>query len=420
VGEPRHRLLHRRVAEALEQVYGRQRLDAVAGLLASHFAEGNEPKRAAPYAFRAGQMAARLAAWAEAVAFFEQALQSEDDPDRRQAIATALGDAHFSAGNMAQSSEAYRLALTLALDAEEQDPIESIQLKLAGAQLPQARFAEAKRLARQVLDTATAPETVATAEFILGTAFSLEGADLAAATEHLEAAASRLRAGVELGQVPAGRLAQSTFELGSVAAQQGDLTSAVRFYREALEIADHSDHESAQQFRILARNNLAYHLHLLSPGDPAAQRYAEEGLRLARDQGLLPPMTYLYSTLGEIALAQGDLETAERNFKEGLALAQRLPMPERVAGLTANLGLVARARGETALALYRLSAAMAQADALGTRHLAAQIRLWLVPLLPAAEGRARLNEVRAFAESAGRARLLEEAAELENKLATGR
>jgi predicted ATPase len=41
VGEPRHRLLHRRVGEAIEQVYGRQRIDEVAGVLAEHFAEGN-------------------------------------------------------------------------------------------------------------------------------------------------------------------------------------------------------------------------------------------------------------------------------------------------------------------------------------------------------------------------------------------
>jgi hypothetical protein len=80
-----------------------------------------------------------------------------------------------------------------------------------------------------------------------------------------------------------------------------------------------------------------------------------------------------------------------------------------VAGLTANLGLVARARGDATLALYRLSAAMAQAVALGIRHLATQIRLWLAPLLPPAEARGRLAEARAFAEAGGRARLLAEA-----------
>jgi DNA-binding SARP family transcriptional activator/tetratricopeptide (TPR) repeat protein len=416
VGEPRHRLLHRRVGEAIEQVYGRQRSDEVAGVLAEHFAEGNQPERAAPYAFRAGQLAAKLAAWAEASAFFEQALAAEENPARRLATATALGNAHYSAGNMAQASEAYRLALELAFSTEDQALIESTQMALARAQLPQARFAEARRLARQILQTATSPETIAMAEFTLSTADSLEGADLRSAIEHVDAAEKQLRRAVEQGLMPPGQLGEYKFQRASIAAQQGNLSEAVALYREAMEIADHSDQPTALQFRILARNNLAYHMHLLKPGDPAALAYAEEGLRLAQEHGNLGVITYLYSTEGEIALAQGDLAAAERNFKEGLGLAERLNMPERVAGLTANLGLVAQARGETALALYRFSAAMAQADAVGTRHLAAQIRLWLAPLLPRAEGRARLAEVRAFAESAGRTRLLQEAAALERQM----
>ena len=416
VGEPRHRLLHRRVGEAIEQVYGRQRVDEVAGVLAEHFSEGNQPERAAPYAFRAGQLAAALAAWAEAAAFFEQALAAEEHPARRLAIATALGDAQFAAGNNAQASEAYRLALELALNSEDQAHIESIQLALARAQLPQARFAEARRLGNQILQTATSPDTIAMAEFLLSTADSLEGADLHSAQEHVQAAERQLRLAVEQGLVPHGNLAEYKFQNASIAAQQGELSKAVALYREAMEIADHSDQPTAPQFRILARNNLAYHMHLLRPGDPAALAIAEEGLRLAQEHGNLGLMTYLYSTEGEIALGQGDLATAEQRFKEGLSLSERMHMPERVAGLTANLGLVAQARGESALALYRFSAAMAQADAIGTQHLAAQIRLWLAPLLPPTEGRARLAEARAFAESDGRARLLRDAAELEQKL----
>jgi hypothetical protein len=181
-------------------------------------------------------------------------------------------------------------------------------------------------------------------------------------------------------------------------------------------IADTSPVEADRPYSILARNNLAYHLHLLRPDDPEAQALAEAGLRLAEEQGQLTMNTYLLSTLGEIALGQGSMEAAEQRFKAGLALAERVAMPERVAGLTANLGLVAKARGETALALYRLSTALAQADALGVHHLAAQIRLWLAPLLPPAEGRARLAEARAFAENDNRAYLLKEAAEVEREL----
>jgi predicted ATPase len=416
VGEPRHRLLHRRVAEAIEQVYGRQRVDEVAGMLAEHFAEGNQPERAAPYAFRAGQLAAGLAAWAEAAAFFEQALAAVEKPAQRQAIALALGDAQLSAGNAAQASEAFRQALDLAFNLEDQALIEVAQMRLIQAQIPQARYAEVRHLAKQVLQNATSPEVKAMAEFSLSTADSLEGGDLQSATEHAQAAEQYLRQAEAQGEVPPGRLAEYTFQRASIAAQQGDLNPAVALYREALEIADQSTEPSANNFRVLARNNLAYHLHLLQPGDPAAQAYAEEGLQLAQEQGNLSLMSYLYSTLGEIALGQGQVTTAEQRFNEGLALAERLNMPERVAGLTANLGLVAIARGETALALYRLSAAMAKADALGTRHLAAQIRLWLAPLLPLAEARARVAEARKFAESAGRSRLRQEAQALERQL----
>ena len=122
---------------------------------------------------------------------------------------------------------------------------------------------------------------------------------------------------------------------------------------------------------------------------------------------------YLRSTLGEIALADGDLDAAEASFNQGLELAEQLPIPERVAGLTANLALVSIKRGQTALAIHRLSTALARADALGTRHLAAQIRIWLAPLLPPAEARATLAEARALAESGNRTRLLEQINRLE-------
>lgn len=416
VGEPRHRRLHRRVAEALEQIYGRQGLDAIAGVLAWHFAEGREPERAAPYAWRAGQLAAGLAAWTEAAAFLEQALQATAGAAERQAIAQRLGEVYLNAGESAHAAETLRLALTMARDRDDQAGVELIQLQLARAQLTQARYAEVRRLAEQVLGATPSDENAAAAEFLVGTAYSLEGADLASASAHLQAALDRLRAAEAHGQVDEGRRAQVVFELGGVAAQRGDLPAAVALYRQAIDIADQSDSETARPYQVLGRNNLAYHLHLLSPGSAEARGHAQAGLRLAQAQGLFALTTYLYSTLGEIALGEGDLGAAEASFNEGLALARRVPMPERIAGLTANLGLVARARGESALALHRLSAAMAQADALGTRHLAAQIRLWLAPLLPAAEARARLAEARAFAESGGRARLLAEAAAVEAQL----
>ena len=424
VGEPRHRLMHRRLAEALEQIYGRQRLDAIAGLLAYNFAEGNAPERAAPYAFRAGELSASLAAWNEAVGFYELALPGASDPAQRLRLYMALGYAHMRAGHSAPSSENLRLALTLAMEQEDTEAVEAAQLALARAHLDQARFAEGLRLARELRANTEDPHMAASAEFVWATLLSVEGADLAGAAEHLAGVEALLQTA---GDTTASSdlpfrvgLAQVKFEQGSVAAQQGDLPRAVALYRESLRLAEESSHIDDAAFRVLAHNNLAYHLHLLNPADPEALAQVEAGLRLAREAGVLPFQPYLYSTLGEIALGQGDLATAEAHFNEGLALAERLPLPERVAGLTANLGLLARQRGETTLAIHRLSTALAQADSLGTHHLAAQIRLWLAPLLPQPQAQARLAEARRLAQQGGRRRLLEEVDQLEAQLQSRR
>ena len=75
---------------------------------------------------------------------------------------------------------------------------------------------------------------------------------------------------------------------------------------------------------------------------------------MAQERGAISMQAFLLSTMGEIALAQGDLATAERHFSEGLAIAERLNVPERIAGLGANLGLIAQRRGNTAAAIQRL------------------------------------------------------------------
>jgi DNA-binding SARP family transcriptional activator len=407
VGEPRHRVLHRRVAEAMEAIYGRQRLDAVAGLLAWHFLESGDVQRAAPYALRAAQLAMQFAAWREAIEFYEQALQVDVPPLERAAILMELGEAHFRAGETAQATEAYRSVLKLcAPDSLEAD---RARLALAQALLNQARYAEAIALVKQVRDAQRAAMIVS-AEMQWGTTLSVEGADLIGAAEHLNKAEALLRQ--QSDQIDAGRLAQIKFEQGSVAAQQGNLEEAVALYRETIVLGKQAD-KAALSFAVLGYNNLAYHLLLLH--DPAAIDYARQGLQLAQEQGTLGLQPFLLSTLGEIELDH-DWDAAEKYFTDGLALAERLSMPERIAGLTANLGRVAQRRGETTLAIHRLSTALARAEALGLPHLTAQIRLWLAPLLPPAEARVQLAEARAIAESGGRKRLLEEIEQAERKM----
>lgn len=410
VGEPRHRLMHRRIAEALEAM-NQHRLDSIAGLLAQHFAEGNRPDRAAHYAMRAGQRAAGLAAWSEATAFFAQALAGAR-ADQQGVILMELGEVQAQSGAVDYAIESFRTATTLF----EQQPgqhtaeIDMARLAMARAFLLQARTDDVVALARQVRAAGRSASS-ATAEFLWGTALGHAGTDLDAATEHLETAARIAR---EQTPPEQDMLAAATFELGNIAAQRGDLRGAVTLYSATLGIVESATYGPALTWHILGHNNLAYHLDLLH--DPGAAGHAIEGLRLAREKGVLTLQPFLLSTLGEIALSASELDTAEAYFREGLALARRLAMRERVAGLMANLGRLEARRGETARAVERLMAALTEVESLGSHHLAARIRLWLVPLVPVTDARKHLAVARAIADQGARRGLLDEIEELEAAL----
>lgn len=421
ISEPRHRLFHRRVAEAMETVYSQHRLDAVAGLLAQHYAEGGVPEKAAKYAFRAGQLAAGLAAWSEAIAFFEQALAEagpQGDPAQRQAILAALGQACMHAGQINRASATLRAALDLVKAGQTQVNEGVLHLSLASTLLLENRFDEVLALAEEI-DACNRPQYAANVAYLRGLALAHSRADLAGAIAYIQEAEALRHQPDKDSDQDEGLVSLNLieFELGNIFARRGDLSQAIKHYREGLEVTRDLKNDQEVMRHILFLNNLAYHLHLLH--DPTAVEYARRGLALAQEKGILTNVPYLWSTMGEIALAQNDLPSAEQHFKEGLALAQQFATPERVAGITANLGLVARQRGENQQARELLATALDQAEALNLRHLAVQIRLWLAPLLSPAQARPHLTVARAVAEQDGYELLLAEINRLETETRAG-
>ncbi len=74
--QKQRREIHRHVAQAYEAEYGNTCLDDYAGILANHYAQAGDDEQARIYASRAGDLAARVYANAEAIAFYEQALDA--------------------------------------------------------------------------------------------------------------------------------------------------------------------------------------------------------------------------------------------------------------------------------------------------------------------------------------------------------
>ncbi len=410
MSQARQHSLHRRVAEALEAIHQKE-LDPVSGLIARHFMDGNYPTRAADYAFRAGRFAANLAAWVEAIASFEQALRLEPDSAQRGAIFLAMGAARFHQGDFVRASADYRTAVDLAAVKRDWPLLEAAHVALNQSFLPQARFAEAIGLARELRESGPL-ELAMCAEFCWGTGLGVESAHPVEAEFHLREAERLLREGGHKSSKVT--LPQIMYQLAGVVGQQGRSAEAIGLYRDVLDMLDQGLATLDILRNIMLYNNLAYHLHLM--GDASAGEYAREGIRVARERGSLSHLAYLYSTSGEIAMDQNELDGAEKYFSEGLALAEQIPIPERIAGMTANLGLVARARGDMQLACKQLQKALDLAEQLGSHHLEVRIRIWLAPLLSPKERAACLKDARTIAEQDGLQSLLEEIAALERNL----
>jgi len=408
MNETRRRSLHRRAAEALETIY-QANLDPVSGLITRHFIDGNASSRARVYALRAGRYAASLAAWVEALAFYDQALELETDKLAHAPIFLAMGDAHYHKGDFPLASKDYQSAIDLASASHDWHLLEAAHLGLNLSFFPQARFAEAVEMAQNLRESGP-PELAVCAEFMWGTGLSIESAHPAVAEHHLHEAERLLRdqAGTFDSRVSS---TQIKYQLGSVLGQQGRNEEAMSLFREILDILERGEGTLDTLRNIMLYNHLAYQGYLL--GDRSAAMYAQAGIKLAQQRGSLSHLPYLYSTSGEIALANGDLDAAEKYFRNGLTLAEQTPIPERVAGLTANLGLVAKARGQTDAARGQLQQALHLAEPVGNHHLEVRIRIWLAPLLPTADARTCLQAAQELAERDGLKGLLDEIEQLE-------
>jgi ATP/maltotriose-dependent transcriptional regulator MalT len=161
--------------------------------------------------------------------------------------------------------------------------------------------------------------------------------------------------------------------VGAARARQGDLAGAIANFRE---MVTHS-HSAGEHFQeAIGHNNLAYHA--LLEGDLAtAQAAAAAGLALAEAREMRPILQWLYSTHGEIALAEGRWADAEAWFRRGQIEAQRFAHAAQLITYQANLALVARGRGELAEAIAGLEAARLSAAALADTYLHSQLDLWL-------------------------------------------
>jgi DNA-binding SARP family transcriptional activator len=362
-------VLNRRAAQALVSARSGQ-LGAVAGLISDRFAAAGDAADAAQYADLAAEHAQSLAALDEAVRFRQRAMELAPTSQR----SLRLGDALYRGGRMTAAREAYAAALAEAEQAGDRAVAGRACLGMGDTYVPSGWVDEVLHWAERslrFLDADRDPAAHAHAHFLLGVGRLRRGG------ASLEQAERDLAESVRIAQAHGiADLGMAQFELANARAERGDLAGAVALYAETVAVAAKAGDPIRQVF---ALNNLAYHEMLLGQVAAAGERI-DAAIQLAEAFGLVFSREYLFSTRGEIYLAEGRWDEAEQWIEKSLAEAREHNNLAHVAKCHANLARIAQGRGDLDSALILLEEAEEIAARLTARFMQAQIDLWLVEI----------------------------------------
>jgi len=350
----RRRRLHQRVGEALAATA--RDLDVAAPTLAHHFERADNGPRAFEWLVRAGRAAAARFAHAEALAYYQRAVDLE--AGEPAPVWAEMGRIAHHVARYADGVRCHERALARwrALG----DTVERIRTlsSLAECHRELSQFDQAARHASAALDAARAvpdrPELAARGHIVLANAMrSGQLAPVQVFRDHLDRALALARSAETWGLV-----GEATFWLGVVTVNTGDASGALAYDQEALSCFRRTGQSG---WEAIGLNNLAYHA-LLAGQPEVALEAAEEGLALARRIGSRNTEGWLLSTLGEVQTHLGLLDDARATLAVGLDLVTRWGPPRLRPGFLADLARVARGQQEWEAALAHLKEALALAE----------------------------------------------------------
>ena len=368
---PRRRRLHQQVAEHLLAIH-EDELESIVGRLTRHFAEAGDTVEAARYAEMAAAQAAQLGAMTEAVNFYRRAYALEPTPGQQLALGYTLMHAP---GGIVEAREAMQQALDAFESLRDQAGIVQAALRLAVSYLSTEQGEQVLHWAERILVASAESDDIelqATAEYLMAAGKLYSRHAMAEADAHYREA-TRLASENNLDSDIA---IQTWFGWGNLSVQCGEYTLARSKFERTLALTRTTGNI---YFESLCYNNLAYAT--LLDGDVAAARTTvDSGLDFIEANQLLRPRQYLYSTRGEVALAEHELDVAESWFDRAIEEARVYDNETHAINVRAHLGRVALARGDSDRAEQLLTGALDAIPTDSAIYLRTQIALWLADL----------------------------------------
>ena len=369
----RRRLLHRRVAEALETVYAAS-LDSVNGQIANHYEQAGQLQQAISYYRRAGEASCRVYTNREAITSFQRALALLDAAPQglfqqswQQEVTVDLyeraGDILHITGRPDEAREAYQDALNH-IPVHQQIHLARLHRKIGDIWQMQHRYEVVLQTCRRAL-TSLGREPVEGAALWWQEWIEIQSDRFMvyywlAQTDAMLELINQMRQAVEQYGTPVQRaeLFENCYRLNVRRDRYTVSDETLEYSRAALitrqEIGSLDEIAWAQcdhGYHYLWRDNL-----------DEAEEHIHAAMVIAEQTGNV--MVRLWCLIGQSILyrKRGQVEETRRTSLLALEVATAIPRPEQIATAQANLAWVAwregkveeaQAKGSAALALWR-------------------------------------------------------------------
>ena len=326
ISPARRRLLHRRVAEALETVHGAN-LEPVSGQLAAHCELAGLQEKAVRYRRLAAEVAQRGYAHEEAIHHLTRALQllkalpqdgSRDEYEVGLQCALGRSLAETRGWAAPEGGPAYSRARALLERNPEPTQLREVLWGLQAFHVVRAELRKAREIGHLLLHHARNPEDeamVMAGQFVLGVSRGFLG-ELVEARDHLEQVIVGFDprrhslvtgVGALTGVMSLGCVSHALWLLGY---QEQSLSRC----RQALALAD----ELAHPFGRAAALDFAAMLHQFRGEPESARERAEEALAVCETYGIAYYRAWAVILLGWTEVIEGELDRGTQRIQRGL------------------------------------------------------------------------------------------------------
>ncbi len=329
------KLLHRKVAEALQAQEGRP--NGRAGEVVGHLEQAGLWEQAVPYQVAAGDAARRRYANATAIGYYQKAVEHLPAAEQME-IRLRLGKVLELVGRWEEAEGEYRTSVALAEGGGAVPAQAQGEMALGEIYHRKGLDDEALRFFQRALEKFEKLRDLKSIGRVmedLGAIYDLRGDD-AEALAHYEmklGIASKL--GDRLG------VSRAIGNIGLVCWRQGDYGRALDYYGRQYKIASDLDDKIGMRLS-LAHQGLAY----LEQGQvEQALTCHEKGLLIATEAGDRVGIAYMIGNLGRDHFEMGDYASAMDHFARQLDIAVELRARRCISYAAQNMGVVYQRQG---------------------------------------------------------------------------